>query len=91
MKSILSALKIILFHILYTFRGIVRFILKILAGIGLLALLVLTAIRLSGEHLAGILYWTAAFWLIVPNLVLWYYDVILLKLKPDDIELFLMQ
>jgi hypothetical protein len=91
MKRMPHALKIILFHLLYTFRGIIRFILKMLAGIGLMGLIVLGAISLSGERLPAILYWTAGFWFVAPNLLLWTCDVILLKLKPDDIELFLAQ
>ena len=84
-------LKAIVFHFLMTFRGIIKLIFKILKWISLLGFFGFLLIGWSHEK--DIAYFlilgTYGLMSLVFILADWHYDTLILKLKPNNIELIL--
>ena len=87
----MKALKTVLFHILYTFRGTIRLVLNAIFSIGFIGSIILIIIKSQSKHFTlGYLPW-GLFFIIGSKIALWNYDKLLLKLKPDNINLILFQ
>lgn len=81
----MRVLKTILFHFLYTFRGLVLLVLRFLSGLSLFAF---AGTALFG---AGVVPWSDKLKMLAFGLGIgalsWYYDALLLKLAPEGVEL----
>lgn len=83
----MRALKTVCFHLLNTFRGLFRLACKILGGLFILIFLVsFFADQLTFGQGVFALAMGVGF-----GALAWYYDVLLLKLKPENVDLILMQ
>ena len=84
----MRALKTILFHVLYTFRGLVLIICKLFSGLFLVGFLLFffmgTGLPIAYKLVMLLL--SVGF-----GMLAWYYDVLLLKLQPENIDLILMK
>jgi len=80
-----KSIKMMLFQFLYMFRGFFRFCLKGLSiyvtATGLLGMLI------GFPFLISLLIFTTG---LILSVVVWYYDVFLLKLQPDNMDLTLL-
>ncbi|MGP3789445.1 hypothetical protein [Pseudomonas sp. B392_1p] len=83
----MRALKTVFFHLLYTFRGLFRLACKILGGLSLLGFV----FSLFWDHFTTGQSVFALALSVSLGALAWYYDVLLLKLKPDNVDLILMQ
>ncbi|MDF3933757.1 hypothetical protein [Pseudomonas citronellolis] len=86
----MRVIKTVLFHLLYTFRGLVLLICKLLSGLFLFGFLFGLFGVFSREGMVGMTLTTLAFCVGFGALA-FYYDVLLLKLKPEGIDLTLIQ
>lgn len=84
----MRALKTILFHLLRTFRGLFLLACKLLSGVFLLGfgMLLLGGDRFGLGSKISMLALAVGF-----GALAWYYDMLILKLKPDNVELTLFQ
>lgn len=86
----MRAIKTVLFHLLYTFRGLVRLVCKLLSGLFLFGFIFgLFAIANRDGMVGGTLSMLA--FCVGFGALAFYYDVLLLKLKPEGIDLVLLQ
>lgn len=83
----MRALKTVLFHLLYTFRGLFRLACRLLGGIFLLFFG--ASLFVEQIHLGQSLFFLAL--AVGFGALAWYYDVLLLKLKPENVDLVLLQ
>ncbi len=74
----------ILFHLLLSLRGIIRIVCKIFIAIGIVAAIVMCTDKTSVGYILPLLVLGIISWLIMI-----YYDKLLFKIKPSDIDLFL--
>ncbi|PLP97912.1 hypothetical protein CYJ10_24225 [Cupriavidus pauculus] len=84
----MRAIKAVLFHLLMTFRGLFLTACQLLSGLFLLFFIVTLFLGSSFDV------WTQMSVLAVAvgfGALGWYYDVLLLKLKPDNVDLTLFQ
>lgn len=83
----MRVLMTVLFHVLYTFRGLVRVVCKLLSGLFLFGFL---GTLVFGTGKVG---WSPKLTMFALGVgfgaLSWYYDVLLFKLKPDNIDLVL--
>jgi hypothetical protein len=86
----MRALKTILFHLLRTFRGIVLLGCKILSGVFLIGFILMLLIG-SGHQGAFGMKLTFLVFAVGFGALAWYYDMLILKLKPDNVDLVLFQ
>ena len=83
----MSALKAICFHILSSFRIIILLLLKLVRFIAIVASIFMTIGNLLSKNA---LWWIVAVWIVVfilSSVLMHYYDVLILKLKPDDLDI----
>ncbi len=84
----MRALKTILFHLLRTFRGLFLLGCKLLSGLSLLGFI----FTLFGGDRVGLgLKVTLLAFSVGFGALAWYYDMLILKFKPDNVELTLFQ
>lgn len=83
----MRALKTACFHLLYTFRGLFRLACRILGGFFLLGFV----FSLFWDHFTTGQSITALVMSVGFGALAWYYDVLLLKLKPEGVDLSLVQ
>ncbi|MBB2918351.1 hypothetical protein [Cupriavidus alkaliphilus] len=84
----MRAIKTILFHLLRTFRGLFLLACKLLSGVFLLGfgIALFSGDRLGLGSKISLLALAVGF-----GALAWYYDMLMLKLKPDNVELTLFQ
>ncbi|MCA7083373.1 hypothetical protein K7G19_07140 [Cupriavidus sp. DB3] len=84
----MRAIKTVLFHLLRTFRGLFLFGCKLLSGLFLLGFIVtlFAGDRIGLGQKLTILAFSVGF-----GALAWYYDMLILRLKPDNVELTLFQ
>ena len=74
----------ILFHLLLSLRGILRIVCKIFILLEIISIIMMFADKTSVRYLLPLLVLGIISWLIMI-----YYDKLLFKIKPDDMELYL--
>lgn len=84
----MRAIKTILFHILRTFRGLFLLGSKLLSGICLLAF---GMTLFAGDRATIGMKLTTLVFAVGFGALAWYYDMLILKLKPDNVDLTLFQ
>ncbi|MFP3709735.1 hypothetical protein SB783_37610 [Paraburkholderia sp. SIMBA_009] len=83
----MRVLMTVLFHILYTLRGLFRIVCRLLSGLflfGFLGTLVFGGGRVGWSPKLTMLAFGVGF-----GALAWYYDVLLLKLAPENVNLVL--
>ena len=86
----MRALKTILFHLLRTFRGIVLLGCKVLSGLFLIGFILLLFIGAGHSGTFGMKI-TFPVFAVGFGALAWYYDMLMLKVKPDNVDLALFQ
>jgi len=84
----MRAIKTLFFHLLRTFRGLFLLVCKLLSGLFLLGFIVtlFAGDRITIGNQILILVFAVGF-----GALAWYYDMLILKLKPDNVDLTLYQ
>lgn len=85
----MGALKSITFHILSSFRGLIIILLKLIKLIAILFSAVMIFVNLFQDK-ANKHWWIVVVWILIfilSSVFMHYYDVLILKLKPDDLDI----
>jgi len=84
-----GTLKSICFHILSSFRGLIILLTRLFQGIALIFAAVMVVVNLiqdkANKHWWMVFLWLAFF--VLASIFTHYYDVLILKLKPDDLDI----
>ena len=83
----MRVVRTILFHLLSTFRGWFLFVCRLLSGVSLLGLFLAPFVGIDSVWARVALLVSAVGF----TALSWYYDVLMLKLKPDNVDLTLLQ
>jgi len=84
----MRAIKTILFHLLRTFRGLVLTCFKFLGGIFIFGFIAMLIFGSEMRFMPKLMSFTFG---VGFSVLAWYYDVLLLKLKPDNVDFVLLQ
>ncbi len=90
-SSLAKFIGLLLFFVLRTFRPLVRVLLGMIAGFTLLACIISFAVAWYQNWPAKFL-WTSGGMLsasVVCSVVLWYYDMLILRLRPEGVDMVL--